>query len=131
ASAGGQFVTILVDGPLPGTPPTTTSLKNWVIKYQIDYPSGVPSQTVVGLSAFPTNVIVDPRTMKVVDVLVGEPVSTCGGVTARGPAADCQVCPSMQGGDGPACTTAGDCATKTCSSPFWQEYAALLGLDGG
>jgi hypothetical protein len=132
APAGGQFVTVLIDGPVPGMPPTTTNLKNWVVKYQVDYPSGISSQMVAGLTAFPTNVVVDPRTMKVVDVLVGEPVSSCGNVSLCTTDADCQACVSSQCGDGTACTSSTNCAGKTCTPPgIWSEYAALLGLDGG
>jgi hypothetical protein len=132
ASAGGQFVTVLIDGPVAGMPPSTTDLKSWVVTYQVDYPSGIPSQMVAGLTAFPTNVVVDPRTMKVVDVLVGEAVSACGNFMVCATDADCQACVSMQCGDGTACTGSTDCAGKTCTpSSTFSAYAALLGLDGG
>lgn len=109
------------------------NLVPWVTKYEVDYPSGIPTQVVAGLVC-PTNVIVDPRTMKVVDVLEGEPVGgACGNVPGCSADSDCQVCNAGQCGDGTACSVDADCAGKTCTMPlpFWHEYAALLGLDGG
>jgi hypothetical protein len=74
---GGEFFLQLADGATPGVPAKETSLRNWTNKYDVDYPSSIdPSYKLGALfeaDAFPANLIVDTRTMKIVDVIAGAP----------------------------------------------------------
>jgi hypothetical protein len=134
APAGGQFVTILVDGPTFGVPATVQNLASWVTQYTVNYPSGV-DPTLEGISPFPQNLVIDTRTMRVVADVDGEVSGgqTCGDdYTPCTTDADCQTCIGGVCGDGTACTTDAGCAGQTCTEdPFWVSYGALLGLDGG
>lgn len=74
---GGEFLLQLADGPTPGSPATAKHLFNWTKKYKIDYPSTIdPSYKLSALfqaDAFPANMIVDTKTMKIVMVIAGVP----------------------------------------------------------
>ena len=74
---GGEFLLQLQDGPTPGINATTKSLYNWTQKYDVDYPGTIdPAAKLMALSesdAFPTNFIINTRTMMIVDVIAGSP----------------------------------------------------------
>ena len=72
-----EFFVVLDDGPTPGTPATEKQLNAWATKYKLDYPSAIdPNQTlssIVGIDAYPGNVIVRTRDMKIIDWVAGVP----------------------------------------------------------
>ena len=74
---GGEFLLQLADGPTGGVPATSKSLFNWTQKYDVDYPGTIdPAAKLMALSeadAFPTNFIINTRTMMIVDVIAGSP----------------------------------------------------------
>lgn len=92
---GGEFFVTLDDGPTPGTAATQQDLTNWVTRFEINYPAVIdPNSTlsaVVGRDAYPGNVIVRTRDMKIIkwtngaggdafwqtfqDVIDGKPIS--------------------------------------------------------
>ncbi len=72
-----EFFVVLDDGPDPGTPATEAQLNAWAAKYKLDYPSAIdPNQTlssIVGVDAYPGNVIVRTRDMKIIEWYPGVP----------------------------------------------------------
>ena len=72
---GGEILGQLADGPTPGKAATQKSLYNWVNKYDVTYPMTIDPGLQLGAlfdqSAFPTNMIIDPRTMEIVEVIAG------------------------------------------------------------
>lgn len=74
---GGEILLQLADGPEPGTAAEPYDLKSWTKKYKIDYPATIdPSYKLSALfdaDAFPANLIIDTSTMKIVEVVAGEP----------------------------------------------------------
>jgi hypothetical protein len=72
---GGEFLLQLADGPTPGDPANAKHLYNWTHKYKVDYPATIdPSYKLSALfqaDAFPANMIIDTKTMKIVDVIAG------------------------------------------------------------
>ena len=74
---GGEFILQLADGPTPGKAATSKSLFNWTTKYDVNYPATIdPTYKLSALfdqDAFPTNMIIDTRTMKIVEVIAGAP----------------------------------------------------------
>lgn len=72
---GGEFLAQLADGPTPGQAATQKSLYNWANKYDVDYPITIDPTYKLGAlfeaDAFPANMIIDPRTMKIVEVISG------------------------------------------------------------
>jgi hypothetical protein len=77
---GGEFLLQLADGPTPGKAATPSNLVAWTKKYTVDFPAAIdPSSKLSALfkqDAFPSNLIVNTRTMKVVLAMVGEPDAT-------------------------------------------------------
>jgi len=75
--AGGEFFLVLADGPTPGTPAESKNLYLWDKKYEINYPSALdPSSKLAALfeaDAFPANMIIRTRDMKIMDVSAGAP----------------------------------------------------------
>jgi hypothetical protein len=73
----GEFFVQLADGPTPGKAATSKSLFNWTQKYDVDYPMAIdPSYKLSALfaaDAFPANMILDTRTMTLVEVISGAP----------------------------------------------------------
>jgi hypothetical protein len=134
---GGEFLVQLADSETPGTPATPKNLEEWTIKYLISYPSAIdPSYKLDPLYAadvFPQNFMIDTTTMQIVDILPGEAIpGTCNNaagdqVTECAVDTDCQSCSQGMCGDGTTCSTAADCAAKTCTTfPFWAHYESLL-----
>ena len=74
---GGEFLLNLADGVTPGKSATTKSLYNWTTKYKVDYPATIdPTYKLSALfdqDAFPSNMIIDLKTMEIVDVVAGAP----------------------------------------------------------
>lgn len=74
---GGEFLLQLADGATPGKAATSKSLFNWTKKYKVDYPSTIDPTYKLGAlfeaDAFPANMIIDTRTMKIVEVISGAP----------------------------------------------------------
>ena len=74
---GGEFLLALADGPTPGIPAESKNLYLWDKKYEINYPSALdPSSKLAALfeaDAFPANMIVRTRDMKIMDVSAGAP----------------------------------------------------------
>ncbi|MFO0552903.1 MAG: TlpA family protein disulfide reductase [Polyangiaceae bacterium] len=74
---GGEFLLQLADGPSVGYPAKPSHLTNWTTKYEVDYPSAVDPSYKLGdlfeAEAFPQNMIIDLRTMEIVEVLAGAP----------------------------------------------------------
>ena len=76
-SVGAEFFVVLDDSKDPGVPATEPDLNAWATKYKLDYPSAIdPNQTlssIVGIDAYPGNVIVRTRDMKIVAWVAGVP----------------------------------------------------------
>jgi hypothetical protein len=74
---GGEFLLQLADGPTPGTAASSKNLYQWTKKYKVNYPATIdPSYKLSALfqaDAFPANMIIDTKTMKIVDVIAGVP----------------------------------------------------------
>ncbi len=74
---GGEFLFQLADGATQGTAATPKDLTNWTKKYKVDYPSTIdPSKQLAALfdaNAYPANMIIDLRTMRIVAVVSGVP----------------------------------------------------------
>ncbi|MEZ4301658.1 MAG: TlpA disulfide reductase family protein [Polyangiaceae bacterium] len=74
---GGEFFLVLADSSKPGTPANQKNLYNWTTKYEVDYPAAIDPTYKLGAlfeaDAFPANMIIDTRTMKIVDVIAGAP----------------------------------------------------------
>jgi hypothetical protein len=74
---GGEFLLQLADGPTPGKAATSKSLYNWTQKYDVNYPSTIDPTYKLGAlfdaEAYPANMIIDTRTMKIVEVIAGAP----------------------------------------------------------
>lgn len=74
---GGEFLFQLADGAAQGNAATQKDLTNWTKKYKVDYPSTIDkTKQLAGLfdaNAYPANMIVDTRTMRIVAVVAGVP----------------------------------------------------------
>lgn len=74
---GGEFLLNLADGATPGKAATSKNLFNWTTKYDVDYPAVIdPTYKLSALfdqDAFPTNMIIDTKTMTIVTVYAGAP----------------------------------------------------------
>lgn len=75
----GEFLVTLDDGSNPGVVATREELDYWVTRFDINYPAVIdPNSTlsaIVGEDAYPGNVIVRTKDMKVIDWAVGTPTS--------------------------------------------------------
>jgi hypothetical protein len=74
---GGEFLLLLTDGPTQGVPATQKNLVSWTTKYKVDFPAtlqpGMELGKVFSDNAFPTNMIINTRNMKIVKVIAGVP----------------------------------------------------------
>jgi hypothetical protein len=74
---GGEFLLQLADGPTPGEPAEPTHLSNWTNKYDVDYPAAIDPTYKLGAlfeaDAFPANMIIRTKDMKIVEVIAGAP----------------------------------------------------------
>lgn len=77
APMGAEFLFNLADGPTPGKPAEVKHLVSWTTKYDTAWPSWVdPSYKLGALfesDAFPANIIIDTRTMEIVEIIAGVP----------------------------------------------------------
>ncbi len=77
APRGAQFLLQLADGPSAGSPAELSHLKSWTTKYETRFPAVVDPKYQLGSlfpsSAFPANILIDTRTMEIVDVVTGIP----------------------------------------------------------
>lgn len=77
APRGAQFLLQLADGPSAGSPAELSHLKSWTTKYETGFPAVVDPKYQLGSlfpsSAFPANILVDTRTMEIIDVVTGIP----------------------------------------------------------
>jgi AhpC/TSA family protein len=74
---GGEFLLALADGPTAGVPAVSKNLFQWTTKYEVNYPSVIdPSNKLAALfeaDAFPANIIVRTKDMKIMEVTSGAP----------------------------------------------------------
>jgi hypothetical protein len=74
---GGEFLFQLADGATQGNAATPKDLTNWTKKYKVDYPSTIdPDKQLSALfdaTAYPANMIIETRTMRIVTVIAGIP----------------------------------------------------------
>jgi hypothetical protein len=77
---GGEFLLQLADGPTVGDPAEPIHLSNWTAKYHVDYPAAIdPSYKLGALfeaDAYPANMIIRTKDMKIVEVIAGAPEAT-------------------------------------------------------
>jgi hypothetical protein len=74
---GGEFLFQLADGATQGKSATQKDLVNWTTKYKVDYPSTIDADkqlaALFDANAYPANMIIDLRTMRIVAVVAGIP----------------------------------------------------------
>ena len=74
---GTEFFLLLADGAQVGVPAVPNELVNWVTKFNLTFPAGIDPGRKLGSSfsadAFPVNMLVDTRTMTIVEVVAGVP----------------------------------------------------------
>jgi len=74
---GGEFLLQLGDGADGGVPATPKDLFNWTKKYKVNFPATIDPDYKLGelfaANAWPANVIIDTRTMKIVYAVAGVP----------------------------------------------------------
>lgn len=74
---GGEFFLDLAEAATQGTPASQKNLASWGKKYKVDFPIAIdPTYKLAALfdaNAYPANMIIDPRTMTVVEVVMGVP----------------------------------------------------------
>lgn len=74
---GMELLMVLADSEAVGSPAEFLHLDNWVTAFDVFYPSVIdPAQHLGALfdqSQYPANMIVDPRTMTIVEVVAGIP----------------------------------------------------------
>jgi len=73
----GEFLVVLDDGPTPGTAATAAEVRGWAEYYDNNYPTAIdPNQTlsaIVGKDAYPGNVIIRTKDMKIITWVAGVP----------------------------------------------------------
>lgn len=73
----GEFLLGLGESAQPGNPATQANLTNWTTRYRVDYPSVLDpnhyANRIVGADAYPGNMIVRTRDMKIVTWVAGLP----------------------------------------------------------
>jgi len=74
---GGEFLTQLNDGPSPGHAAVQQDLLNWANSFDVDYPvmmdPGRQLDALFVAQVYPANIIIDTRTMAIVEVVGGIP----------------------------------------------------------
>lgn len=74
---GGEFLTQLNDGPTPGHAATSHDLLSWATTFDVDYPVTIdPGRQLDALfvaQVYPANILIDTRTMAIVEVVGGVP----------------------------------------------------------
>lgn len=76
----GEFLLQLGDSATQGKPATPKDLYNWTKKYKVDFPSTIDPDYKLGelfvANAWPANVIIDTRTMRIVTSVAGVPADS-------------------------------------------------------
>lgn len=74
---GGEFLFQLAEGAMPGAPATEQNIRTWTKVYKVDYPAtfdpGKQLRSLYSTGTFPDAVVIDTRTMKMVEVIQGVP----------------------------------------------------------
>jgi hypothetical protein len=74
---GGEFLLSLGDSATQNKPASQKDLFNWTKKYKVDFPSTIDPDYKLGelfpANAWPANVMIDTKTMKIVRTQAGEP----------------------------------------------------------
>ena len=74
---GGEFLVQLNDGPSQGHSAAASDLVDWTTKFHVDFPATIdPGRQLDALfvfPAYPTNILLDTRTMRILEVVVGVP----------------------------------------------------------
>lgn len=74
---GAEFFLQLADGPAAGSPAELSHLKSWTTKYETLFPAAIDPKYQLGSlfpsSAFPANILIDTRTMEILEVVSGIP----------------------------------------------------------
>lgn len=65
---GGEFLTLLADGPNQGVPAEPKNLYLWDKKYQVNYPSAIDPGTKVLVDGYPTNFIIRTKDMRIIRI---------------------------------------------------------------
>jgi len=77
APRGAEFLLHLADGPAAGSPAELSHLKAWTGKYETAFPAGIDPKYKLGSqfnsSAFPANLLIDTKTMTILDSPTGIP----------------------------------------------------------
>lgn len=72
---GAEFLFVLADGPTTGVSAEPTDLKNWVTKFHTAWPAVIdPDRKFVSNygTSFPVNMLIDTKTMTIVDSVPGQ-----------------------------------------------------------
>ncbi|MBI4706137.1 MAG: hypothetical protein HY744_34005 [Deltaproteobacteria bacterium] len=105
----GEFLLVLIDGNTPGKAAVPKDLDKWDKKYKVDFPSTIDPAGKVGVMfppSLPGNMLVDPRTMTILEVIEGLPLDP----------------------DDPACKSSP--MDKHCT--FWEKFDKVIeGTYGG
>lgn len=106
AAQGARFLTVMVEGPSPGQAASRTDLDAWVAQYRINHDIGLGTTAALlanpAGASYPTNYVVDPRTMVIQEVVQGYR--------------------SLE----PRCLTTSDCGDETCDPLTNVCYPATL-----
>ncbi len=74
---GGTIFFVLADTDQPGVPATAQDLERWTQTFDTDFPAALDPDYALGAvikaDAFPANILIDTRTMAIVDVVSGVP----------------------------------------------------------
>lgn len=74
---GAEFLLQLADGPTQGVPAEARHLVSWTTKYKTAWPAVIDPAYKLGAlfeaDAYPANILIDTRTMKIVESLAGVP----------------------------------------------------------
>lgn len=77
APLGGQIFFVLADGTQPGVPATEQDLERWTQTFDTDFPAVLDTEYALGAviktDAYPANILIDTRTMAIVEVVSGVP----------------------------------------------------------
>jgi len=77
---GGEFFLALADGPNQGVPAEPKNLYLWTQKYDVDFPSvidpGGKIPAITEADAFPANVMIRTKDMKIIRAITGSPDAT-------------------------------------------------------
>jgi len=77
---GGEFLLQLADGPTPGKAAQPDHLFTWTSQYDVDFPATIDPTYKLGAlfeaDAFPANMIIRTKDMKIVEVIAGAPEVT-------------------------------------------------------